>query len=102
MILRPNNASLQPGPHRAVQAQDGQLTTNVYDRGSMVDPKANKLLVVAQGDRVALYVNGALVTQETVQPGQGRVGVALLNYENVRTDCRWSDIWVWPLEARQP
>jgi hypothetical protein len=90
------------GGFGVVQARDGQLTTNVYDRGSMVDQSADKLLVVAQGDHVALYVNGALVTQETVQPGEGRVGVALLNYEDVRTDCHWSDIWVWPLEARQP
>jgi hypothetical protein len=90
------------GGFGVVQARDGQLTTNVYDRGPMVDKNADKLLVVVQGDRVALYVNGALVTQETAQPGEGRVGVALLNYEDVRTDCHWSDIWVWPLEERQP
>jgi hypothetical protein len=90
------------GGFGVVEARDGQLTTNVYDRGAMVSPDADKLLIVAQGDRVALYVNGALVTQETIQAGKGRVGVALLNYEEVRTDCRWSDIWVWPLEDRQP
>ena len=90
------------GGFGVVQARDGQLTTDVYDQGPMVDKEADKLLVVAQGDRVALYVNGALVTQETVQPGRGRIGVALLNYENVRTRCRWRDIWVWPLEEGQP
>jgi hypothetical protein len=90
------------GGFGVVQARDGQLTTDVYDRGPMVNKEADKLLVVAQDDRVALYVNGALVTQETVQPGKGRVGVALLNYEEVRTHCRWTNIWVWPLEEGQP
>ncbi len=48
---------------------------------------------------MALYVNGGLVAQETVLPGAGRVGVALLNYEDVRTDCLWSEMWVWPLQG---
>ncbi len=80
-----------------VQARDGQLTTNVYDLSTAVAPRGSKLLIVAQGDRVALYVNGVLLAQETVLPGRGRVGMAMLNYEEVRTDCLWSEMWVWPL-----
>jgi hypothetical protein len=81
-----------------VQASDGALTTNVYDLNSMVSTTApNKLLVVAQGDSVAYYVNGALVAQEPINPTQGRVGVSLLNYEAVRTDCFYSNFWLWPL-----
>ena len=79
------------------QTRDGQLLANVYDLSPMVTAEPNRLLIVAQGDHVAYYVNGALVTQETVLAGQGRTGVALLNYEARRTDCFWSDIWVWPL-----
>ena len=82
-----------------VQASDAQLTTNVYDLSPLVAPRGTKLLVIAQGERVALYVNGGLVAQETVLPGAGRVGVALLNYEDVRTDCLWSEMWVWPLQG---
>jgi hypothetical protein len=80
-----------------VQARDGQLTTNVYDLSPAVAPRGSKLLIVAQGDRVALYVNGVLLAQETVLAGTGRVGMAMLNYEDVRTDCLWSEMWVWPL-----
>jgi hypothetical protein len=87
------------GGFGVVQARDGQLTTNAYDLSPMVmADNANQLLVIAQGERVTLYINGALVTQEPVLPGSGRVGIALLNYEDVRTDCFWSNIWVWPLE----
>lgn len=82
-----------------VQASDAQLTTNVYDLSPLVAPRGTKLLVIAQGERVALYVNGALVAQETALSGAGRVGVTLLNYEDVRTDCLWSEMWVWPLEG---
>jgi hypothetical protein len=81
-----------------VQTRDGQLLTNVYDLSPMVTTEPNRLLIIAQGNQVAYYVNGALVTQETVLAGEGRVGVALFNYESRRTDCFWSDIWVWPLE----
>jgi hypothetical protein len=90
------------GGFGVVQARDGQLTTNVYDLSPMVHAGANNLIVITRGDRVTLYVNGALVTQETVIPGSGRVGVALLNYEAARTDCFWTNYWVWPLESAGP
>lgn len=81
-----------------VQARDGDLTTNVYDLSPMIDPaQPNKLLIIVRGAQAALYVNGALAAQETLIPAQGRAGVALLNYETARTDCLWTDLWVWPL-----
>ena len=80
-----------------VQARDAQLTTNVYDLSPLVQPQTSRLLVIAQGERVAFYLNGALVAQETLASGAGRVGVALLNYEDVSTRCLWSELWVWPL-----
>lgn len=86
------------GGFGVVQAHDGDLLRNAYDLDPMVQPDTNKLIVIAQNNQVVLYVNGALVTQEHVAPGTGRVAVAVLNYEPVRTDCYWSDIWVWPLE----
>ncbi len=82
-----------------VQAREGTLTANVYDIDPMVDAETNKLLVLARGGTIVLYINGALVAQERVGPGSGRVGVALLNYEDVPTTCLWTDIWVWPLLA---
>jgi hypothetical protein len=82
-----------------VQSRNGQLIRNVYDLSPMVQDQNNKLLIIAQGDRVALYVNGALVAQEDDLRSAGRVGVGLLNYEAVRTDCFWSSVWVWPLEG---
>jgi hypothetical protein len=80
-----------------VQTRDGQLTTNVYDLSDMVRADGSKLLVIAQGDQVTLYINGAMVAREQVAPGAGRIGVALLNYEDARADCFWNDLWVWPL-----
>ena len=87
------------GGFGVVQSQAGELTTNAYDTSTMLNGEPGKLLLVARDNQVALYINGALVTQEVVTPGTGRVGVALLNYETARTDCFWSNIWVWPLEA---
>jgi hypothetical protein len=87
------------GGFGVVQAHDAQLTTNAYDLSPMVKlSEPNNLIIIAQGDHVSLYINGALVTQETVTPGAGRVGISLLNYEIARTDCYWTNIWVWPLQ----
>ena len=85
------------GGFGVVQTRAGALTLNVYDRHAPELTQPVRLIVVAQGRDMALYLNGALVTQETVGTGAGRVGVALLNYEAARTDCYWTDIWVWPL-----
>jgi hypothetical protein len=88
------------GGFGVVQTRGGDLTRNVYDLTVMVDAalNINKLLVIAQNDRLTVYINGALVTQENILPGAGRVGVGVLNYEAVHTTCFWSDVWVWPLE----
>ncbi|MCD4687269.1 MAG: hypothetical protein K8S97_15180 [Anaerolineae bacterium] len=85
------------GGFGVVQARDGELLTNAYDFSPMVGVDGSQLLVIARGGEIILYVNGVLVTQEQVLPGEGRVGVALLNYADVPTNCSWSNIWVWPL-----
>lgn len=82
-----------------VQARNGELLTNAYGLSPMVGVDGSQLLVIARGGEIVLYVNGALVAQETVLPGEGRVGVVLLNYADVPTNCTWSNIWVWPLVA---
>lgn len=79
-----------------VQTRGGAESLNVYDLNPIIAPQdLNKVLIVAHGDRVALYVNTLLVAQERVQPGEGRVGLALLNYENVTTSCTYGDVWLW-------
>ncbi len=89
------------GGFGVVEARAGELPLNVYDRSAPPEAQPVRLIVVAQGQDVALYLNGALVTQERIEAGAGRVGVALLNYEAARTDCYWTDIWVWPLEPTE-
>lgn len=83
------------------QTVDAELVGNVYDLSPMVSDDSNVLFVVARGERVGLYVNGALVAEEAFEPGVGRVGTALLNYEAAGTDCYFLDLWVWPLVTEQ-
>lgn len=90
------------GGFGVVQARDAALTRNAYALDPMVNADGSHLLALVRGSEVALYINGALVTQEAVQPGEGRVGVVLLNYADVPADCFWSDIWVWSLVEPAP
>ncbi|MBN1679806.1 MAG: hypothetical protein JW966_05910 [Anaerolineae bacterium] len=87
------------GGFGVVQMRNSALITNVYDYSPMVQNVPNQLVIVAQAGRVALYINGALVTQEKVQSGEGRIGVSLLNYSAVETECAFLNVWVWPLEG---
>jgi len=83
-----------------VEARDAQLSVNTYDISPMVQPAAlNRMLVLAQGDQVALYLNGALVAQETMQPAGGRAGGALLNYSDLQADCYLSNVWAWEIAS---
>ena len=59
------------GGFGVVQARDGELAHNVYALSPMVGVDTSDLLVLVRGGDVALYINGALVAQEQVQPGQG-------------------------------
>jgi hypothetical protein len=79
-----------------VDVVDGQLRHNAYDLQdeSALNGRA-RLLVVAERDWVALYVNGQLFEAQFSPIRRGRAGVALLNYSTSVGRCIYSDFWVW-------
>lgn len=82
-----------------VDVVDGQLRHNAYDFQDEIDnPLPNgtrRLLVVAEGDWLALYVSGQLFEVQFSPIRRGRVGVALLNYSTSVGRCVYSDFWIW-------
>jgi hypothetical protein len=82
-----------------VDVVDGQLRHNAYDfQDEGDDPLPNgstRLLVVAEGDWVALYVNGQLFEVQFSPIRRGQAGVALLNYSTSVGRCIYSEFWIW-------
>lgn len=78
---------------------DGLLRHNTYDFYTEVDEPLpdNKvrLLVIAEGDWIALYVNGQLFDTQFSPTRRGQAGVTLLNYSTSVGRCLYSDFWVW-------
>lgn len=54
-----------------------------------------RLLVIAQGDVVAMYANGKLFSLEYVPPVQGDVGGILINYSTTAAACGYENLWIW-------
>jgi hypothetical protein len=54
-----------------------------------------KLLIVAQGDQVSVYVNGGLAAVRPSTPLEGGVGIASLSYDGRFVNCEFGDTWLW-------
>jgi hypothetical protein len=53
------------------------------------------LLMIANGSRVYLYVDGKYITQIEHTASTGGVGNAVLNYVRLDTNCRFRNVWLW-------
>jgi hypothetical protein len=57
------------------------------------------LLVARVGDQAWLYVNSVYAGQTALAEDSGEIGVAVVNYESIDTTCRFTNTWVWSLDA---
>ncbi len=56
------------------------------------------VILVAQDDRVIVYVNGQPVAARANPPLLGRVGIAALSYDGQFVECRFASTWLWVQE----
>jgi hypothetical protein len=82
-----------------IYTHDGIVQRNTYDILEPVEePLANgrqRMLIVAVGDVVALYMNGQLFTVEYMPPTSGTVNMVLLNYATSAAACGYENMWIW-------
>lgn len=84
-------------------AEGTLLDSSVLDQFSAVIPgigATNRLLVVAQADAVALYVNGELVAETRFTPDEGTVALKMFvpsddSGATEQTYCQLNNIWLW-------
>lgn len=56
------------------------------------------LLVVVNGTVLYYYINNLLVGQMEIEPVQGQLGNAVINFDPVRTNCQFRNTWAWRWE----
>ena len=82
-----------------VHVLNGKYARNTYDYVPTIDnPEEGvrqRLLVIAQGDVIAFYVNGELFSLEYVPPMQGDLGGILMNYSTTAAACGYENLWIW-------
>jgi hypothetical protein len=68
-----------------------------YEMGQAVlaEENRNRIVLVAQDDRVRVYLNGDLVLVRPNPPLEGGVGIASLGFDDTFVDCRFGDTWLW-------
>ncbi|GAB4509744.1 MAG: hypothetical protein OHK0046_05310 [Anaerolineae bacterium] len=60
--------------------------------------EANRLLVIVNDGQLYYYINGVLVGQLEVEPVDGQVGNAVVNFDPVEALCRFENTWLWTWE----
>jgi len=58
----------------------------------------DRVILVAQGDRVSVYVNGEVVFVRPNTPVEGGVGISSLSFDGSFVNCRFIDTWLWTWE----
>lgn len=79
----------------ASERQAAGFEQSFYADGLFDTLSGVRLLLVAQGDSVRIYVNGELQVIQPHAAESGVVGIAALSYDGLFTDCRFADTWLW-------
>ncbi len=70
----------------------------VYGTGRSFGPGAVNLLVVALQDRLYYFINEQFVGQLDSPAVSGGIGIAVVNYEPITTNCQFASTWLWTWE----
>ena len=66
----------------------------IYGKLANDDLDGRELLLIAHGANLHYFLDGAHVGSMPYQASAGRVGIAVVNYQEVLTDCLIEDLWV--------
>jgi hypothetical protein len=57
--------------------------------------QTHHLLMIADENTLYYYIDGRLAGTLENPPQTGEVGTAVVNYENINTSCRFTNLWLW-------
>ncbi len=62
---------------------------------SFVSEGEAHLLIVASGNTLYFYIDGAFVGSQESTMDEGELGIAAVNFEPNATTCTFNDLWLW-------
>ena len=65
----------------------------IYVKRDSPDSTERHLLVIAVGESLIYYVDGAFAGSMPIESSRGKVGIAVVNYERVDTNCAFEELW---------
>ncbi len=66
----------------------------IYGKRSASESTEHYLLVIATDEALHFFLDEVYAGSMVSQPRTGSVGIAVVNYEEVETTCRFTDLWV--------
>jgi hypothetical protein len=83
------------GAYGVSQRQNDHFIPGIYAENPATSGNKHSLVVILQKDQLLYYVDGLYSGSMTYTPAEGGVGNAVVNFDPVRTSCKFSDTWVW-------
>ena len=71
-----------------------QFEPGIYGRMSDADLEDHNLLLIVTGGKLHYYLDSNHVGSMIYQAAEGNVGIAVVNYARVDTNCAFKDLWV--------
>jgi hypothetical protein len=83
------------GSYGVSQRQNDHFVPGIYAENLTTSGNKHALLVILQNDQLLYYVDGLYSGSMPYTATEGGVGNAVVNFEPIRTSCKFTDTWVW-------
>ncbi len=83
------------GAYGVSQRQNDHFVPGIYAENRAGSGNKHSLLVILQKDQLLYYVDGLYSGSMTHTATEGGVGNAVVNFDPIRTSCKFTDTWVW-------
>ncbi len=88
-------AYVDSGAYGVSQRQNDQFTPGIYAEKPTAAGNKHSLVVILQKDQLLYYVDGLYSGSMTNTLVEGGIGNAVVNFDPIRTSCKFTDTWVW-------
>ena len=83
------------GAYGVSQRQNDHFVPGIYAENPTASGNKHSLVVILQKDQLLYYVDGLYGGSMNYIATEGGVGNAVVNFDPIRTSCKFTDTWVW-------
>ncbi|MBA3874312.1 MAG: hypothetical protein H0X30_34715, partial [Anaerolineae bacterium] len=83
------------GAYGVSQRKNDHFDPGIYAENPTTGGNKHSLVVILQKDQLLYYVDGLYGGSMAYTATEGGVGNAVVNFDPIRTSCKFTDTWVW-------